>query len=267
MNLSSHPEGLVFNPDQQRQFSSEKETFSFLEKQLFAYRNTVIDIEKDRSLNRVTRGQKLCKSWVHTVENIPNQGELRRLAIEQLNRLFSKIHPKKEDVPSFIAGFFGELASGTILHRAGLETHYPDESWDLRGNTDFIATYKDGVKIFVQTKVLSLPEYLDREGRDALPVFSSIKTPDELKSFTNRLMNLPITDTNLSNRITEIISYSKNMHVAANELKVNPVICLLGSPESMGSDINAKTADPRRETLQQGIEELSLIHERLVNEA
>src|SRR3990167_9117535 len=196
MNLSTHPEGPVFNPDQQMQFSSQKETSSFLEKRLLTYRNAVIDIEKNPALNRFERGARLCKSWVQTVESVPNQGELRRVAIEYLNRLFSKIHPHKKDVPAFIAGFFGELASGTILHRAGLKTHYPDESWDLRGNTDFIGTYEDGVKIFVQTKVLSLPEQLDREGPDALPVFSSIKTPEELQGFINRLMNLPVTDAN-----------------------------------------------------------------------
>jgi len=258
------PEGFQFNPDRMSGKDYDQET-----------KENVIDIAQsyERALSDFARtprgtqdyremGQIVGKMSLRLIEGFPVTEQAPQ--IKRLDHLV-RIAGPSEEILTFTAGVKGEFCSGAILHQAGLETNYPERLEDLFHQVDLAAKFPDGKPISVQTKTLPLPEYLERgkQGSKALPVLSLLRTPDDMERFTSAITQIRHPSPQLMLRLKEIKDSALLMHQRALRNHSNPVFCVLGSPESEGSDMFSQTARPTKITEEQAQMELEAIQRQI----
>ncbi|MEI6144729.1 MAG: hypothetical protein WCP91_03980, partial [Candidatus Berkelbacteria bacterium] len=165
------------------------------------------------------------------------------------------------------------------------EVDYPELNDDLTMATDWKIKTSDGKIHPVQTKTIGMMTEREDMGKSALPVLSSVNTIDDLKNFyravekisdqfvvllgnhivkiddfgqnplnlrqlsfsiipDSRFYNVPSVSQG-RNRLEDLCYQAARMHILYQESEEKPMMCLLGSANYEGSDINKITGEPR----------------------
>lgn len=179
------------------------------------------------------------------------------------------------------------------------EVDYPELSDDLTMATDWKVRTSDGKTRPVQTKTIGMMAEREEMGKLALPVLNNINTIDDLKQFYraiekisdqfvilsgNRIRNIddfghdPINLRQLSfsitpdsrfymvpsvsqgrNRLEDLCYQAARMHLLYQDSEEEPMMCLMGSANYEGSDINKVTGEPRTPAREQAQKDLKNI--------
>lgn len=200
-------------------------------------------------------GQIAGKLCLRLFEGIPVHKQIE--FIREVGATCKEIHQERKiPLNGFLAGVKGEFATGVLLAHAGLGVNYPLNEDDLYHKTDLVARTPQGSQIIVQSKTIFLPENMERSNlKEPLPIFSLVDQ-DHISEFEESIKSIPATNDVILERVRDILDDASSLQLEAESSGTIPLLCLLGSPDSDGSDIITATARPTGIAEKQAIGEL-----------
>lgn len=270
----------VFNPDE---MSTPEQRQERLEK----YVRAVVALAENDSIHPAEKGAMLADAF----SELTQDRVIREAEIAKARAILERVIGNSPDIKAMWTGLIAELASADLLtSMEGIaEVDYPSIQEDMSRATDWKAKTEDGQNLSIQTKTISLAKERKEMGESALPILSSVKSVDELKSFLMAINKVSLDfviyhdnkrisidqlgqetinyrktefsivpdpdfirvskdqDKEQNNRLEELSYQAVRMHCLFRESDEVPVICLLGAPGTIESDVNSKLGQPKQE--------------------